>query len=437
MYQSPNTWAAWLPPALRRLLFADPGRELLRQVDATLLVFGAQILHVETGSAMAFQPQAGAAKARVPGTGEANTSAPGTGSASALAACARKLLGGKERSILLLLPPGEFAATAVDLPGVSGENLFSALRLQIESTLPALEEPVDLAVHGSEEGAQIALWTTSKRISELHDAFTENGLFLAAVKPRNLHSPASGSGLAESDGASRTFAQSTAGVLRQWKHVDAVDLEEQDFADQWDAEVRAASGGKPRQIESIAQYAGKLDRDAHTDYCFFPFAALALRQRRERRRHLFRASAAVGVLALLAATPFIFQQFEIRSLSRQLESRRELSEPARIDREVVVDFENRWGAVNDFPGQAVSEAMFTLQQVLSPNRLSDLEISEGVIRIQGSSQDPQSILQQLEQNPMFTEVVFSRATSNNQYYIDLRLAAINFEAYMARYFPDR
>ena len=81
--------------------------------------------------------------------------------------------------------------------------------------------------------------------------------------------------------------------------------------------------------------------------------------------------------------------------------------------------------------------MFTLQQVLSPNRLSDLEISEGVIRIQGTSEDPQSILQQLEQNPQFTEVVFSRATSNDQYYIDLRLADVNFEAYMARYFPDR
>jgi hypothetical protein len=37
---------------------------------------------------------------------------------------------------------------------------------------------------------------------------------------------------------------------------------------------------------------------------------------------------------------------------------------------------------------------------------------------------------------MFTEVVFSRATSNTRYYIDLRLATVNFEAYMVRYFPD-
>ena len=103
----------------------------------------------------------------------------------------------------------------------------------------------------------------------------------------------------------------------------------------------------------------------------------------------------------------------------------------------MVDFENRWGAIEHFPDQDVREAMFTLQRVLSPNRLSGLEISEGVIRIQGASEDPQSILQQLEQNPMFTDAVFSRATSNGQYYIDLRLTGVNFEAYMARYFPDR
>jgi len=59
------------------------------------------------------------------------------------------------------------------------------------------------------------------------------------------------------------------------------------------------------------------------------------------------------------------------------------------------------------------------------------------IRIQGASEDPQTILQSLERDPMFTEVAPSRATNNDQYYIDLRLADVNFEAYMARYFPDR
>ena len=421
MYWSSGSWAARLPPALRRLLLADPGRELLRRVDAGLLVFGGRLLHLETGNTAAMPSRAGAADA------------------GALAAQARQLLGAeKDRSILLLLPPGEFAATEADLPGVSGENLHSALILQIENNLPALEEPLQLAVHGSEDGAQVALWIKSRRIGELHEAFAAEGLFLAAVKPRILHSRMPRAGLVDADGAGLTFAQSSAnGVLRQWKHVDAADLEQEDFAGQWDSEVRAASAGKAPRVDSIARYANTLDRGAHADYCFFPHAAAAMCRRRAQRRHLTRAAAVFGVAALLAATPFLHQQVRIGELNGELESRQELSAPARANRQVVVDFENRWGAIRDFPEQDVRQAMFTLQRVLIPNRLSDLEISEGVIRIQGTSADPQSILQQLEQDPLFTEVVFSRATSNDQYYIDLRLAELNFEAYMARYFPDR
>jgi hypothetical protein len=113
-----------------------------------------------------------------------------------------------------------------------------------------------------------------------------------------------------------------------------------------------------------------------------------------------------------------------------------MSVEAREDQAVVVDFENRWGPINDFPDQDVATAMFRLQEVLAGEQLSSLELSEGLIRIQGTSSDPQAILQRLEQDPMFTEVVFSRATSNTRYYIDLRLATVNFEAYMVRYFPD-
>ena len=77
-----------------------------------------------------------------------------------------------------------------------------------------------------------------------------------------------------------------------------------------------------------------------------------------------------------------------------------------------------------------------LQEVLAGEQLSALELSEGLIRIQGTSSDPQAILQRLEQDPLITEVVFSRATSNTRYYIDLRLATVNFEAYRVRHFPD-
>ena len=113
-----------------------------------------------------------------------------------------------------------------------------------------------------------------------------------------------------------------------------------------------------------------------------------------------------------------------------------MSSEARQDQQVVVNFEDQWGPLNDFPEQQLRQAMFTLQNVLGAERISSMEVSEGLIKLQGSSADPQAILQKLEQDPLFTEVLFSRATSNTRYYIDLRLSPVNFEAYMVRYFPE-
>ena len=80
----------------------------------------------------------------------------------------------------------------------------------------------------------------------------------------------------------------------------------------------------------------------------------------------------------------------------------------------------------------------SIKQVESGTSAMDIaiEISEGLVKIQGTSSDPQAILQRLEQDPLFTEVIFSRATNNTRYYIDLRLSPVNFEAYMVRHFPD-
>ena len=74
--------------------------------------------------------------------------------------------------------------------------------------------------------------------------------------------------------------------------------------------------------------------------------------------------------------------------------------------------------------------------MLSPSVLSSLELVEGALQIEGESPDPQSLLQQLERDPMFTGVDFARATSNNRYYIEMRLSTVDFDGYRERYFPE-
>ena len=144
----------------------------------------------------------------------------------------------------------------------------------------------------------------------------------------------------------------------------------------------------------------------------------------------------MAICLVISAIPFLAQSIEFRNLASSLDLQRVMAFEARQDQQVVVNFENEWGVISDFPDQQIRRAMYALQNVLSPDRLSSMEITEGLIKIQGTSSEPQALLQRLEQDPIFTEVIFSRATNNSRYYIDLRLSEVNFEAYMVRYFPD-
>jgi len=80
--------------------------------------------------------------------------------------------------------------------------------------------------------------------------------------------------------------------------------------------------------------------------------------------------------------------------------------------------------------------LLQLQSVLTPSVLTSLELVEGELQIEGESEDPQSLLQRMEQDAMFTGVDFARATSNNRYYIEMRLSTVDFAEYHERYFPD-
>ena len=160
---------AYLPPAVRSLLEGGSKRELLKKVDATLLVFDEQVLHVESGKS------ASIASELIPID------------ASSLAIACRSLLNDqqKEHSVLLLLAPSEFIATSQTMPGVTRESLVSALRLQAEALLPAYENSLALAVNPASaetDTTHVALWIPQNRMVELFEAFIEQGIFIAAIK---------------------------------------------------------------------------------------------------------------------------------------------------------------------------------------------------------------------------------------------------------------
>ena len=412
----------YLPPAMRNFLKGSPKGELLKKVDATLLVFDQYVVHVESGLSNQFQETAGDLDP------------------NRLAIACKHLLAEqqKEPSVLLLFPPDEFVATRQVMPGIGKDNLVSAMELQSENLLPTFTDSVALAVNpeSADGGVEhIALWITNERLTQLFDAFQQQDIFLVAIKPRLLNiEDTSTDCFVDEDQNCVTAVNVIDGVISNWWHVNKLDFENESYVQQWQQVVENAALRKSEYTSSKAYLSGS-NNHCNQVYTFFPSGALSARRRVERGRKLLIGASVVASLLLLSVIPFVGQSIERTSLVASLEAQRALSSGARQDQLVVINFENEWGPINDFPIQQIRESMFTLQSVLSPDRLSSLEISEGLFRIQGISQDPQALLERLEQNPMFAEVAFSRATNNNRYYIDLRLSTVNFEAYMVRYFP--
>lgn len=419
--QIPTRLLNSLPSRLRQVLVGDARQELLHGLDSALLLFDHQLCLLGSDQQVTV----------------ASTDA------EALAAAARQLVVDTNNAshLALLLPAREFVATSQTMPGINADSLASALALQVDSLLPACEEPLALAVNPASAAlgeTHIALWMRQARLDALFNAFTDQGLFLAAVGPRPL---AVLTGTVETRVVDESASGVTAvavqqGVITQWLQADAVDLEEDAFAEQWQQELKSHPTAQRLEMRSSEDYLAAITLRANAPYHFFPAAALQARRKVQQGQRLLVAAAAAVVVILLSAVPFVLQSLQLRSARAELAETRELATDARADQAAVVAFENEWGAVDDFPHQDIRQVMFTLQDALAPDQLTGLEISEGLISIEGTSDDPQAILQRLEQDPLFTEVVFARATNNTRYYIDLRLSPVNFEGYMRRYFPD-
>ncbi|MFM1895642.1 MAG: hypothetical protein RLZZ385_716 [Pseudomonadota bacterium] len=422
-----NQWRerlqARLPAPLAGLLGAGSNRELLQQAATTLLVFDGRLIHLQTGHGVALE-----SRALEP---------------ESLASAARKLMvpGQPVPPILLLLPPAEFVSTTIAMPGLAREAALAALQLQVDSLLPSLNEPMAVSVNpaATQPGQyDIALWIGETRLDQLFAAFAAQDLSLVAVMPRPLYlaPPNAVLNVLDEDEDNLTSITISHGVLHEWLQVPKWDLQQDEFRQQWQQAVQPAVSLEQLAIRDSKPFVPPPTGPALEAYCFFPRGALLALQRQVKGKRLAQAAMAAGLVLLMSALPFLAQTFQIQRLNASLETQRELSQGPRQDRHAVQAFEDDWGPLVDFPEQNVRQTLFNLQSILNPERLTSFELSEGVITIEGLSAEPQGILQRLEQDPMFTEVAFSRATSNTRYYIGLRLSTVNFEGYLVRHFPD-
>lgn len=415
-----------LPSQVRAVFAPEPQQELLSAVDECLLVFEDGLYRLADGGR--------ATLSRTPSQDP---------EPEELAQAARNLLGddATDSSVLLLLAPEEFVAVGRELPGISRDTLASALRLQTEALLPACDDALVMAVNADSADLfeqHIALWVRQQRLNDLFAAFAEQGIFLAAVRPRLLTVSKGEEDIRieESSEAGLASVATRDGVISQWLQLHSADREQQEFQEQWEQELKSLPTAKRVDLSTAEDYLRQIDLGQGAAYSFFPTGALQARHKVQQSKRVRAALLSAAAVVFVAILPFLWQTLQLSIAERELRNSQQLASTARADQAVVVEFENEWGAVSDFPEQNVSEVMFALQAALAPDQLTALEISEGLISIEGNSEDPQAILQKLEQDPLFTEVVFARATNNTRYFIDLRLSPVNFEGYFLRYFPD-
>jgi hypothetical protein len=438
---------------------------MANKVNVALLLFDDQMVDLHSGRSTRVS--------RSESDPQIIASTQGVFSATELAEAAAALLmdsAQTEKVCVLLLPPSEFYISETTLPPAGLDLQRSALLLQAMTVLPEFEETLNVGFIPGQKPALpvvssgLAAWLPTERTESLFEAFLSKRMFLASVVPRlalfteQLKSSVTDNGTSgqplsaiedEDHRLTTVFQHNRHGLMTciQSSASDRVQPElYQKFLQERGADLpaqnvlmlrAAADYLRYNPFKSGQQLSGQSDKLANLAAAgVFPEAALSARHQLEQGRLRKELLRVVAAAVLVVSLPFVWQSFQLLRLDAEFGRAQEQSLAARADQAVVRDFENNWGAFNEFPEQDVGLVLLTLQPVINPGLLSAFALDEGLLSIEGESPDPQNILEQLEQNPMFTEVDFARATNNNRYFIDLRLSTVNFSAYREWHFPE-
>jgi hypothetical protein len=362
----------------------------------------------------------------------------------AIALAARQLVGVREdvQGILLLLPTAEFISTRYHL-ALSGESLLrSALTLQAHTLIPAYDHELLLGLNGrSQEG--VALWYPARSAEALFLAFQAEQLFLAALMPRTLALANSEQHeqdllLLDEDASHLIQMELRAGALRSHFALAQSDLQQSEFAEQWQAE--AAKVAPAQRLRCNTQEAWNARRDCVVpleDYCFFPKGAEQYGRKLLQQKQKRLAAYAAGVVVVLLFLPFLSNWIQMAWLQSQVESLREDSTDARGSQAAVYAMDDEWGVIADYPRQDVAQVLLTLNQAINSS-LSSFALDKGVVDITGYAQDPALLMEQLAEREEFYDVSQSRSSSGSdggergdRFGIRFSLSGVDFAGYEA------
>mgnify|MGYP000022610397 FL=1 len=147
-----------LPAPIREILEGGSKKQLLARINQRLLLVNNELIHLNSGRSEVI--------------GEQALEKPFLEiSPEQIASAASKLIGSViTEGVILYLPPSDFVATSINMPGVSKDNLMSALKLQVDNLFPSFADSLDLTLGGNSvanDANSIALWFVEKTTSSL------------------------------------------------------------------------------------------------------------------------------------------------------------------------------------------------------------------------------------------------------------------------------
>jgi hypothetical protein len=315
--------------------------------------------------------------------------------------------------------------------------------LQAHTLLPAYDEPLLLGLAGN-QGTGTALWYPERQAAAMCRAFQEHGLLLGALMPRTLalldDAAPEVQVLQDSDDEHATYLSFQHGSLSHFMTASQRDLEQDVFYQQWLHETQQSAGRPQREMASPDDWR-ELRRllKPRRGYAFIPVEAETAGWRSIRRRRQKAGAMAALVVVALLCLPFLNHAVRKALLERELESVLAESAAARDSQATVLAMEDEWGAVLEYPRQDAATIMLTLNGVIE-NALSNFSLDKGMVDIQGFSQDPALLIEQLAENEAFFNVSQSRSSSagsrdggGDRFGIRMGVSGIDFPAYEARH----
>ncbi len=340
-------------------------------------------------------------------------------------------------SILLFLPTIEFVPTSYAMAVIGEKMVRSALELQASSLVPGYENELLMGVNGRQSKG-VALWFPVMKANHYFAAFNAEGLFLSAIMPRTLaylerEDVALDSIIQDEDATHCVQLHWSNGAIKNLLSINRKDLDQIEFKQQWldaTAVMSAVSEHRSSQLEDWTCLRKQLT--GQENYCFFPKGSeLASQQSESGKKNKIIAAVSIAAMLLLCM-PFISIWIEVKSLEKDLAEYQLLSQEAQRLELSILDMEEEWGALSEYPDQQIANTLILLNSVIQSS-LTSFEANKGLINIQGSTDDPAFLVEQLSEMEEFYNVEQSRSTTGGTFGFRMSLSNVDFEKYESDY----